>query len=204
MNEQSSRSHCVLSLALRCTEKGDAEGVTEVRSQLHLVDLAGSERQESTGATGARLKEGANINQSLSALGNVISALVERRAHVPYRNSKLTRLLQSSLGGNSFTVMVANCSPARVAAAETASTLRFADRAKQIRNQPVVNEDPRARKLRELRAEVERLRGLLSACPACHRALRLACPHCRAPVGLAGGGDAEAEAGRCGGKCVVM
>ena len=115
--------------------------------KLHLVDLAGSERQAKTGAVGDRLREAAKINLSLSALGNVISALVDGRpgGHVPYRDSKLTRLLQDSLGGNAWTLMVAAIGPADWNAEETLSTLRYASRAKHIQNKPRVNENPKAR-----------------------------------------------------------
>ena len=114
------------------------------------MDLAGSERASKTGAQGEQLKEGANINKSLSTLGNVISALVEgKAAHVPYRDSKLTRLLQDSLGGNTKTCMVANVGPADWNYDETLSTLRYANRAKNIKNAPKLNEDPKDAMLRE-------------------------------------------------------
>lgn len=109
--------------------------------KLNLVDLAGSERQAKTGATGDRLKEATKINLSLSALGNVISALVDGKAkHIPYRDSKLTRLLQDSLGGNTRTLMIACVSPASRDYDETLSTLRYANRAKNIHNKPRINE----------------------------------------------------------------
>ncbi len=157
MNAASSRSHAVLTLYL---STAFADGV-ERRSKLHLVDLAGSERADATGATGARLREGAQINKSLSALGGVISALTEAgRAHVPYRDSKLTRLLQDSLGGNAVTAMLCCVSPAAENYAETLSSLRFAERAKKVVNRAVMNVDPAAAKLaaveRALRAAVER------------------------------------------------
>jgi kinesin family protein 3/17 len=118
--------------------------------KLNLVDLAGSERQAKTGATGDRLKEATKINLSLSALGNVISALVDGKSqHIPYRDSKLTRLLQDSLGGNTKTVMCANCGPAGYNFDETLSTLRYANRAKNIKNKPKINEDPKDAMLRE-------------------------------------------------------
>ena len=108
--------------------------------KLHLVDLAGSERQSKTGATGQRLKEATKINLSLSTLGNVISALVDgKSSHVPYRNSKLTRLLQDSLGGNSKTLMFANLGPAEYNYDESLSTLRYANRAKNIKNHAKVS-----------------------------------------------------------------
>ena len=127
-----------------------------------MVDLAGSERQGKTGATGARLKEATKINLSLSALGNVISALVDGRGkHIPYRDSKLTRLLQDSLGGNTKTVMVAAVSPADYNMDETLSTLRYASRAKAIKNKPVVNEDPKDALLKQYEDEIKRLKALL-------------------------------------------
>merc|ERR1719207_195484 len=149
MNEHSSRSHMVLTLRIVACDIDDEAGVARTVSKLHLIDLAGSERQKATGATGERLKEGAQINLSLSALGNVINALTEPKTrssggkrHIPYRDSKLTRLLQDSLGGNSYTALICNVSPATSNADETLSTLRFADRAKSIENVAVVNRDP--------------------------------------------------------------
>ncbi|CAM9676711.1 unnamed protein product, partial [Choristocarpus tenellus] len=121
--------------------------------KLNLVDLAGSERQSKTGAMGERLKEGCKINLSLSALGNVISALVDGKGkHIPYRDSKLTRLLQDSLGGNTKTLMVAAISPAGYNYEETLSTLRYANRAKNIKNKPKINEDPKDAMLRQYKA----------------------------------------------------
>merc|ERR1712190_436242 len=122
-----------------------ADGENHIRvGKLNMVDLAGSERQSKTGATGDRLKEATKINLSLSALGNVISALVDgKSSHIPYRDSKLTRLLQDSLGGNTKTVMIANCGPADYNVEETISTLRYASRAKNIENKPRINEDPK-------------------------------------------------------------
>lgn len=128
-----------------------------------MVDLAGSERQSKTQAQGDRLKEGAKINLSLSALGNVISALVDgRTAHIPYRDSKLTRLLQDSLGGNTKTIMIAAVSPADYNLEETMSTLRYASRAKMIQNAPRVNEDPKDAQLREFAEEIQKLKELLA------------------------------------------
>uniref|UniRef100_A0A672GCR1 Kinesin-like protein n=1 Tax=Salarias fasciatus TaxID=181472 RepID=A0A672GCR1_SALFA len=144
MNEHSSRSHAIFTITIECSEKG-VDGNQHVRmGKLHLVDLAGSERQGKTGATGQRLKEATKINLSLSTLGNVISALVDGKStHVPYRNSKLTRLLQDSLGGNSKTMMCANIGPADYNYDETISTLRYANRAKNIKNKARINEDPK-------------------------------------------------------------
>lgn len=127
------------------------------------MDLAGSERQSKTGATGERLKEATKINLSLSALGNVISALVDGRCkHIPYRDSKLTRLLQDSLGGNTKTLMVACLSPADNNYDETLSTLRYANRAKNIKNKPHINEDPKDALLREYQEEIKRLKAILA------------------------------------------
>ena len=132
--------------------------------KLNMVDLAGSERQSKTGATGDRLKEATKINLSLSALGNVISALVDgKSSHIPYRDSKLTRLLQDSLGGNTKTVMIANCGPAGYNYDETLTTLRYANRAKNIKNKPKINEDPKDAMLREFQDEIHRLRAQLAS-----------------------------------------
>lgn len=124
-----------------------------------MVDLAGSERADTSGARGERLREGANINLSLSCLGKVINALVTGQGHVPFRESKLTRMLQNSLGGNSSTLMLANISPAEVNVGDTLSTLRFAERAKKIQNNAKINLNPAHARLRELMAENERLRA---------------------------------------------
>ncbi|CAG7848173.1 Kinesin-like protein unc-104 AltName: Full=Protein immaculate connections; Short=DUnc104 [Serendipita indica DSM 11827] len=171
MNETSSRSHSVFTLLL--TMKRHDEGTnldTEKVSRINLIDLAGSERANSTGATGQRLKEGANINKSLTTLGKVISSLAmasqaegkskgKKKAEefVPYRDSVLTWLLKDSLGGNSKTAMIAAISPADYE--ETLSTLRYADQAKKIKNKAVVNEDPNAKLVRELKEELEMLRA---------------------------------------------
>ena len=132
--------------------------------KLNLVDLAGSERQSKTQAEGIRLKEATKINLSLSALGNVISALVDGKSqHIPYRDSKLTRLLQDSLGGNTKTVMIAAISPSDFSFDETLSTLRYASRAKAIKNKPRVNEDPKDALLKQYEDEIKRLRALLES-----------------------------------------
>ncbi|XP_062406496.1 kinesin-like protein KIF13B isoform X2 [Sardina pilchardus] len=169
MNEESSRSHAVFNIILTHTLKDLQSGTSgEKVSKLSLVDLAGSERAAKTGAAGERLKEGSNINKSLTTLGLVISALADQGAgknktkFVPYRDSVLTWLLKDSLGGNSRTAMVATVSPAADNYEETLSTLRYADRAKSIVNHAVVNEDPNARIIRELREEVEKLRDQLT------------------------------------------
>ncbi|XP_038832379.1 kinesin-like protein KIF13A [Salvelinus namaycush] len=170
MNEESSRSHAVFSIIVTQTLYDLKSGNSgEKVSKMSLVDLAGSERVSKTGAAGERLKEGSNINRSLTTLGCVISALADQSAgkggknkFVPYRDSVLTWLLKDNLGGNSKTCMIATVSPAADNYEETLSTLRYADRAKRIVNHAVVNEDPNARIIRELREEVEKLRVQLS------------------------------------------
>ncbi|XP_043097347.1 kinesin-like protein KIF1A isoform X18 [Puntigrus tetrazona] len=177
MNETSSRSHAVFNIIF--TQKrfdSETDNTSEKVSKISLVDLAGSERADSTGAKGTRLKEGANINKSLTTLGKVISALAEVdsgsnknkkkkkvESFIPYRDSVLTWLLRENLGGNSRTAMVAALSPADINYDETLSTLRYADRAKQIRCNAVINEDPNNRLVRELKEEVSRLKDLLYA-----------------------------------------
>ncbi|NXQ16412.1 KIF1B protein, partial [Peucedramus taeniatus] len=176
MNETSSRSHAVFTIVFT-QKKHDTETdlSTEKVCKISLVDLAGSERADSTGAKGTRLKEGANINKSLTTLGKVISALAEvdnctskskkkkKTDFIPYRDSVLTWLLRENLGGNSRTAMVAALSPADINYDETLSTLRYADRAKQIKCNAVINEDPNAKLVRELKEEVTRLKDLLRA-----------------------------------------
>ncbi|XP_056598610.1 kinesin-like protein KIF1A isoform X2 [Triplophysa dalaica] len=175
MNETSSRSHAVFNIIF--TQKrhdSESENTSEKVSKISLVDLAGSERADSTGAKGTRLKEGANINKSLTTLGKVISGLAEIDSapnknkkkkkvenFIPYRDSVLTWLLRENLGGNSRTAMIAALSPADINYDETLSTLRYADRAKQIRCNAVINEDPNNRLVRELKEEVARLKDLL-------------------------------------------
>ncbi|KAH1261383.1 Kinesin-like protein KIN-12D [Glycine max] len=144
MNRESSRSHSVFTCVIESTWEKDS--TTNYRfARLNLVDLAGSERQKTSGAEGERLKEAANINKSLSTLGHVIMILVDvangKQRHIPYRDSRLTFLLQDSLGGNSKTMIIANVSPSICCAAETLNTLKFAQRAKLIQNNAVVNED---------------------------------------------------------------
>uniref|UniRef100_A0A8B9W278 Kinesin-like protein KIF17 n=1 Tax=Bos mutus grunniens TaxID=30521 RepID=A0A8B9W278_BOSMU len=163
MNKDSSRSHSIFTISIEIYAV-DERGKDHLRAgKLNLVDLAGSERQSKTGATGERLKEATKINLSLSALGNVISALVDGRCrHIPYRDSKLTRLLQDSLGGNTKTLMVACLSPADDNYDETLSTLRYANRAKNIRNKPRINEDPKDALLREYQEEIKKLKAILA------------------------------------------
>merc|ERR1719450_1590337 len=161
MNASSSRSHSIF--IVKVHQKDDTDKSKNVFAKLNLVDLAGSERQKGTGATGQTLKEGANINKSLSALGNVINALVEnangKKVFVPFRNSKLTRVLQESLGGNSLTTMMAAMSPAACNYEETMSTLRYANRAKAIKVSATKNEE--ASQISRLKAEVEELKKKL-------------------------------------------
>uniref|UniRef100_A0A8C1APJ2 Kinesin motor domain-containing protein n=1 Tax=Cyprinus carpio carpio TaxID=630221 RepID=A0A8C1APJ2_CYPCA len=169
MNETSSRSHAVFTIVFTQRRRDQLTSLnTEKVSKVSLVDLAGSERADSSGAKGVRLKEGANINKSLTTLGKVISALAEmqnskrrKSEFIPYRDSVLTWILKENLGGNSRTAMIAALSPADINYEETLSTLRYADRAKQIRCNAVINEDPNARLIRELKEEVNRLRDLL-------------------------------------------
>nr|XP_046238614.1 kinesin-like protein KIF17 isoform X2 [Scatophagus argus] len=163
MNKDSSRSHSIFTIHLEICST-DASGQDHLRAgKLNLVDLAGSERQSKTGATGERLREATKINLSLSALGNVISALVDGRSkYIPYRDSKLTRLLQDSLGGNTRTLMIACLSPADNNYEESLSTLRYANRAKSIQNRPRINEDPKDALLREYQEEIKKLRALIS------------------------------------------
>ncbi|VDM40860.1 unnamed protein product [Toxocara canis] len=170
MNSTSSRSHAVFTIVLTQNRHDpDTNLDTEKVSKISLVDLAGSERATSTGAEGQRLKEGANINKSLTTLGLVISKLADEtgkrrgkgKSVIPYRDSVLTWLLRENLGGNSKTAMIAALSPADINFDETLSTLRYADRAKQIVCQAVVNEDPNAKLIRELKEEVNKLRNLL-------------------------------------------
>ncbi|KAI3684685.1 hypothetical protein L6452_33910 [Arctium lappa] len=179
MNNQSSRSHAIFTITLEQMRKpnsnipgdGSSNGSTcdeYLCAKLHLVDLAGSERAKRTGSDGMRFKEGVHINKGLLALGNVISALGDEKkrkegAHVPYRDSKLTRLLQDSLGGNSRTVMIACVSPADINAEETLNTLKYANRARNIQNKPVVNRDPVSSEMLKMRQQLECLQAELGA-----------------------------------------
>ncbi|KAL1310182.1 kinesin-like protein KIN-4C isoform X1 [Arachis ipaensis] len=161
MNSQSSRSHAIFTITME-QKKGD----DILCAKLHLVDLAGSERAKRTGADGMRLKEGIHINKGLLALGNVISALGDEKkrkegGHVPYRDSKLTRLLQDSLGGNSKTVMIACVSPADNNIEETLNTLKYANRARNIQNKAIINRDPAAAQAQEMRNQIEQLQAEL-------------------------------------------
>ncbi|XP_061372067.1 kinesin-like protein KIN-4C [Gastrolobium bilobum] len=161
MNSQSSRSHAIFTITM---EQKNGDDI--LCAKLHLVDLAGSERAKRTGANGMRLKEGIHINKGLLALGNVISALGDEKkrkdgGHVPYRDSKLTRLLQDSLGGNSKTVMIACVSPADTNAEETLNTLKYANRARNIQNKAIINRDPVAAQVQTMRSQIEQLQAEL-------------------------------------------
>jgi len=164
MNKTSSRAHTIFQIILTTqTYDEETKKRSNKTSKTSLVDLAGSERIDKTGATGDRLREGVNINKALSALGNVIKALCDRaqgkkNKHVPFRDSKLTWLLKQSLGGNSKTIMIAAISPAADNYDESVQTLRYANRAKQIKNKAKVNEDANAKLIRELKAEIQKLR----------------------------------------------
>lgn len=149
MNRESSRSHDVFTATIKITNTYETEERTKV-SRLHIVDLAGSERQKETKAEGLRQVEANNINKSLTTLGSVINELAsmnnqkdvsKKNKHIRYRDSKLTFLLQDSLGGNSKTVMICNVNPHAEAFRETRSTLQFAQRAKEIKNKAIVNEE---------------------------------------------------------------
>ncbi|KAM8818763.1 kinesin-like protein KIF14 [Rhynchonycteris naso] len=166
MNDKSSRSHAVVTLVMTRTQTELVDGEEHghrVTSRIHLVDLAGSERCGSTRTSGQQLREGVSINKSLLTLGKVISALAEhgsqRTVFIPYRESVLTWLLKESLGGNSKTVMIATVSPAASSVEETLSTLRYAHQARRIVNVARVNEDVSAQLIRELKAEIEKLKA---------------------------------------------
>ncbi|KAL6572361.1 Kinesin-like protein KIN-4A [Orobanche minor] len=179
MNNQSSRSHAIFTITMeqmrRFHPSNSNDGnlhdcMTEeyLCAKLHLVDLAGSERAKRTGSDGLRFKEGVHINKGLLALGNVISALGDEKkrkegVHVPYRDSKLTRLLQDSLGGNSRTVMIACISPADINAEETLNTLKYANRARNIQNKPIINRDPISNEMVKMRQQLEFLQAELCA-----------------------------------------
>ncbi|XP_058066129.1 chromosome-associated kinesin KIF4A-like [Anopheles bellator] len=161
MNAVSSRSHSIFTITLQQPSADDPKSL--LTSKFQLVDLAGSERSKKTKTTGDGFREGVKINQGLLALGNVISALgtsvpAGSNSHVPYRDSKLTRLLQDSLGGNSYTLMIACVSPADYNLNETISTLRYADRVRKIKNKPIVNQDPQLAKIKQLEGIIQDLR----------------------------------------------
>lgn len=167
MNATSSRAHTIIALEFK---KIEVEGnrKKEKFSVINLVDLAGSEKAGQTGATGDRLKEGCAINKSLTVLGQCISILADKamgkaaKTVVPYRDSALTRILQNALGGNSKTIMICALSPATTNYEETLSTLRYADRAKKIKNKAIINESPQEKLIRELKTENDQLKKLLA------------------------------------------
>ena len=169
MNATSSRSHTVVTLKFeKVTKAGGKEGI--LSATINIVDLAGSEKQGQAQTSGDRLAEGNAINKSLSALGNVIEALADKctgkakkGAVIPYRDSALTRMLQQALGGNSSTIMICAIRPGHLYYEETLNTLKYADRAKKIKNTPTINEDADAKMIRELKEENERLRKELAA-----------------------------------------
>lgn len=164
LNTDSSRSHSIFTVDLEaCVRSRPDENEVYRTGKLNLVDLAGSERQSKSGCTGERFKESTKINLSLSVLGNVISALVDGKSkHIPYRDSKLTRLLQDSLGGNSKTLMVACISPGENNYEETLSTLRYAKRAKDIKNKPKINEDPKDTIIKRYHDEIQQLKRIIA------------------------------------------
>ncbi|XP_024518424.1 chromosome-associated kinesin KIF4A isoform X1 [Selaginella moellendorffii] len=160
MNQLSSRSHAIFTMNIEQQSLQTLNGHEIISAKFHLVDLAGSERAKRTGAVGMRFKESVTINCGLLALGNVISALGDERKrgqHVPYRESKLTRILQDSLGGNSKTCMIACISTADVNFEETLNTLKYANRARNIQNKPIINRDAHSVQLNQLRSEVKLL-----------------------------------------------
>ncbi|KAL8492277.1 hypothetical protein ACS0TY_023779 [Phlomoides rotata] len=171
MNSQSSRSHAIFTISMEQKRMnhslaGDDVGDDVLMAKLHLVDLAGSERAKRTGADGTRFQEGIHINKGLLALGNVISALGDDKkrkegGHVPYRDSKLTRILQDSLGGNCKTVMIACVSPADTNAEETLNTLKYANRARNIQNKAIINRDPVTAQMQRMRSQIEQLQSEL-------------------------------------------
>ena len=162
MNELSSRSHAIFTISIEQHALTDTEEQGYTCAKFHFVDLAGSERAKRTGASGTTMKEGISINKGLLCLGNVISALTEdakKNVHVPYRDSKLTRILQDSLGGNSKTCMIACISPADTNYEETLNSLKYASRARHIKNKPVINRDPNSALIAQMRQEIFRLKA---------------------------------------------
>ena len=191
MNATSSRAHTVTMVSFTQVTKHAGKTAKKV-SMINLIDLAGSEKNSQTGATGDRLKEASAINGSLSALGNVIRTLVDvqngvKGKVIPYRDSKLTRMLQNALGGNSKTYLICAIRPGARFYEETGSTMRFANDAKKLKNKAVINEDPMAKMIRELKAENDKLKKLLEAGGGSLDALNAA-------PGGGGGPDPEAEA----------
>ena len=162
LNDESSRSHSLFMLTVEQYDfEQDPSTPVIMTSKINVVDLAGSEKLSKTNATGDTAKEGCQINLSLSSLATVIDTIVKGHKHIPYRSSSLTMLLKDSLGGNAKTVMFANVGPSDKNVSETISTLRFAERAKQIENKPVKNLDPKDARIAELLEQIEELKGRL-------------------------------------------
>ncbi|CAG2118482.1 unnamed protein product, partial [Medioppia subpectinata] len=162
MNKESSRSHTIFTITVEMIIGSDPKSASLRVGKYNLVDLAGSERQSKTGTTGDRLKEAAKINLSLTSLSLVIAALTDSKAtHIPYRNSKLTRILSDSLGGNSKTLLIACIGPAKMNIEESVSTLRFASTTKHIKNKAVINEDAKDALLRRFQEQIQELKQQL-------------------------------------------
>jgi kinesin family protein 1 len=169
MNATSSRAHTVVTINFKQTFFEESKPTNQKKCKINLVDLAGSERQSTAGTDAKRQTEGSNINKSLSFLGKVINILADKAANkkdsqntvVPYRESKLTRMLQNALGGNSKTTMIAAISPADISFDETYSTLLYANQVKQIRNKAKINENPKDKFIRQLREENEKLKEMI-------------------------------------------
>ncbi|GFW13460.1 chromosome-associated kinesin KIF4 [Trichonephila clavipes] len=158
-NLKSSRSHAIFSVYIE-----QSNNVNSKRSKFQLVDLAGSERMGFSKTVGLQVKEGININLGLLSLGKVITHLIEEKQHIPYRDSKLTRLLQDSLGGNSHTVMIACVNPSASCTEETLSTLRYASNTRRIKNRPVVNIDSPTVQIEKLKKQLESIGGIKFPC----------------------------------------
>ena len=183
MNLQSSRSHAIFTISLvqqtePCSPQIHSDGLNPedceqnglenefISSKFHFVDLAGSESIKKTGSTGETLKEGISINKGLLCLGNVITALTDQtklNRHIPYRDTKLTRILQDSLGGNSRTYMIACISPAESNFQETLNTMKYASRGRNIKNKPIINLDPKSALISSLRKQIIGLKSKTSA-----------------------------------------
>lgn len=173
MNEHSSRSHAIFTISIcqveknvEATEDGSCYSRRHIVSKFHFVDLAGSERVTKTGNTGERFKESIQINSGLLALGNVISALGDPRrksSHIPYRDAKITRLLKDSLGGSAKTVMIACVSPSSSDFDESLNSLKYANRARNIRNKPTLNFSPESDRMDEMEFEIKLLREALQS-----------------------------------------
>lgn len=168
MNEHSSRSHAIFTISIHQKQSAEYLNAAQdsIASKFHFVDLAGSERVAKTGNTGERFKESVQINSGLLALGNVISALGDpkrKSVHIPYRDAKITRILKDSLGGNAKTVMITCISPSSLDFDESLNSLKYANRAKNIRNKPVVNYNPEKDRIDEMELEIKLLREALQS-----------------------------------------